>query len=440
VATALNNHLHLVEEHDLLDEFEAGELAVELDDKEPQEVIAWTLDRFGDRAAVCTSFQNDGMAILDMAWRIDPKVRVFAVDTGRMHQETYDLIDRVRERYDMNIEIYYPDAKELATFVSREGINPFYRSVPLRLRCCEIRKVNPLLKVLDGLDAWITGLRRDQWASRSNIRKVEIDGDHGGIAKVNPLADWTEEEVWEVHSRERRSLQRALRPGLHQHWLRALHSADQRRRRQARWPLVVGKKRAERVRHSLPARDWLVRARDRVDPRPPRAPRVTSGDAAQPSATATRPALRLSAAEQELLAPEVRAFATVHPQPSGRQRYEALASTIEAGGVPEDSLDDLARVLEIGLQSGRVRRVYGADGEMALGRIYQRTPRGAEATGAAAAVTRALEALRGQVIDEVRVTALGPGAYSILLDTRQCQITVRLDRSGVRVDNVALGV
>jgi thioredoxin-dependent adenylylsulfate APS reductase len=197
VATALNNHLHLVEEHDLLDEFEAGELAVELDDKEPQEVIAWTLDRFGDRAAVCTSFQIDGMAILDMAWRIDPKVRVFAVDTGRMHQETYDLIDRVRERYEMNIEIYYPEAKELATFVSREGINPFYRSVPLRLRCCEIRKVNPLLKVLDGLDAWITGLRRDQWASRSNIRKVEIDGDHGGIAKVNPLADWTEEEVWE---------------------------------------------------------------------------------------------------------------------------------------------------------------------------------------------------------------------------------------------------
>jgi hypothetical protein len=154
----------------------------------------------------------------------------------------------------------------------------------------------------------------------------------------------------------------------------------------------------------------------------------------------TPPALHLSAAEQELLAPEVRAFAAVHPQPSGRQRYEALASAIEAGGVPEDSLDDLARVLEIGLQSGRVRRVYGADGEMALGRIYQRTPRGAEATGAAAAVTRALEALRGQVIDEVRVTALGPGAYSILLDTQQCQITVRLDRSGVRVDNVALGV
>jgi hypothetical protein len=167
---------------------------------------------------------------------------------------------------------------------------------------------------------------------------------------------------------------------------------------------------------------------------------VTSRDGA-PSTVESSPAvLRLSAAEQELLAPEVRAFAAIHPDQAGRRRYETLANAIESGQLPRESLDDLARVLEIGLQSGRVRRVYGADGEMALGRIYQRTPRGAEATNAAAAVTRALEALRGQVIDEIRVTALGPGAYSILLDTQQCQITVRLDRSGVRVDSVALGV
>jgi hypothetical protein len=159
-----------------------------------------------------------------------------------------------------------------------------------------------------------------------------------------------------------------------------------------------------------------------------------------PAAESAPPSLRLSAAEQELLAPEIRAFGAIHPDPAGRRRYEALARAIESGQVPGESLDDLARVLEIGLQSGRVRRVYGADGEMALGRIYQRTPRGAEATSAASAVTKALEALRGQVIDEVRVTALGPGAYSLLVDTQQCQITVRLDRNGVRVDSVALGV
>jgi thioredoxin-dependent adenylylsulfate APS reductase len=147
--------------------------------------------------AICTSFQSDGMAILDMAWRIDPNVRIFTVDSGRMHQETYDLIDKVRDKYDMGIEVYYPDAAELAPFVSKHGVNSFYKSVPLRLRCCQIRKVNPLVRVLRDLDAWVTGLRRDQWASRSNIRKVEIDHDHGGLIKINPLADWMDDEVWE---------------------------------------------------------------------------------------------------------------------------------------------------------------------------------------------------------------------------------------------------
>jgi phosphoadenosine phosphosulfate reductase len=187
-----------VDDTDYLDDYEAGEIAVELDDKEPQEVIAWALDRFrAHRIAICTSFQSDGMAILDMAWRIDPKVRVFTVDTGRMPAETYDLMERVRDKYGMQIEVYYPDAKEISEYVRLYGPNAFYKGVPMRLRCCEIRKVNPLKNVLTGLDAWFTGLRRDQWASRSNIRKIEIDYDHGGLLKVNPLADWMDEEVWE---------------------------------------------------------------------------------------------------------------------------------------------------------------------------------------------------------------------------------------------------
>lgn len=114
-----------------------------------------------------------------------------------MHSETYKLIDRVRAHYKIPVEVYYPDPADLVPFVGREGINSFYKSVPLRLRCCEIRKVNPLKRVLVNLDAWVTGLRRDQWASRSNIRKVEIDHDHGGLIKVNPLADWMDDEVWD---------------------------------------------------------------------------------------------------------------------------------------------------------------------------------------------------------------------------------------------------
>src|SRR5437763_2274590 len=173
-----------------LDELEAGQLAEELEFATPQEVLAWALDRWGGNAAISTSFQAEGMALLDMAWRIDPKVRVFTVDTGRMPAETYDLMEQVRDRYGMQIEVYYPDALELQEYVRLYGINAFKKAVPMRLRCCEIRKVNPLKKVLDGLDAWVTGLRRDQWASRSNIRKIEIDHDHGGLLQVNPLADW----------------------------------------------------------------------------------------------------------------------------------------------------------------------------------------------------------------------------------------------------------
>lgn len=150
--------------------------------------------------------------------------------------------------------------------------------------------------------------------------------------------------------------------------------------------------------------------------------------------------LALSATEQELLASEVRAVARIQRDPAVRQRYEDLAQAVDAGHIPEDRLGQLATILEIGLQSGRIRSVYGPDGEMAIGRLFQRTPRGAAVSAETSTVTKALQAIHGQVIDDIRVTALGPGSYSILLDTRQCQITIRLDRAGVRVDNVALGV
>jgi phosphoadenosine phosphosulfate reductase len=184
-------------DHELLDDVEAGELAVEYDDQPPEAVLQWALERYGSRIALCTSFQAEGMVLLDMAWRIDPAVRVFTIDTGRMHQETYDLIDQVRERYSVKIEVYAPAAPDVESMTRQHGVNLFYKSVPLRLLCCQVRKVRPLQRVLDGLDGWITGLRRETWASRSNIRKIEIDHDHGGIAKISPLADWTHEEVWD---------------------------------------------------------------------------------------------------------------------------------------------------------------------------------------------------------------------------------------------------
>jgi phosphoadenosine phosphosulfate reductase len=181
----------------LMDELEAGEAAVELDDQEPQEVLAWSLEKFGRQLGICSSFQAEGCVLIDMAWRIDPGVRVFTIDTGRQPEETYRLIDQIRDRYDIRTEVFLPDTRVVEQMVTRHGSNLFYRDVNLRLLCCQVRKVLPLRRALMNFDAWVTGLRRDQWATRSNIRKIEIDHDHGGIVKLAPLADWTEEEVWD---------------------------------------------------------------------------------------------------------------------------------------------------------------------------------------------------------------------------------------------------
>jgi phosphoadenosine phosphosulfate reductase len=189
---------------ELIDELEAGELSVEFEGVEPQELLAWALERFQPRIALSTAFQVDGVALLDMLAELTDEVRVFSVDTGRLPTETYTLIESLRERYpQMRLDLLAPDPRQLRRMVARNGPNLFYQSVEHRLVCCNIRKVQPLTKHLHGLDAWITGLRRDQWASRTDIRKIEIDHDHGAIVKLNPLAEWTEEEVWDyVRERE----------------------------------------------------------------------------------------------------------------------------------------------------------------------------------------------------------------------------------------------
>jgi len=184
-------------DHDYLDEFEAGQLAIELDSETPETVIEWALDRWGSRLGFCTSFQAEGMVLLDLAWQVDPNIHVFTVDTGRLHEESYEFIDRVRDHYGIDIKVYFPDLHQVETMVGKRGANLFYKSVESRLICCNVRKVEPIRRALEGLDSWVTGLRRDQWASRANIRKVEIDHDHGGLAKISPLADWTIEEVWD---------------------------------------------------------------------------------------------------------------------------------------------------------------------------------------------------------------------------------------------------
>jgi thioredoxin-dependent adenylylsulfate APS reductase len=179
---------------------EAGwvaDAALRFEDASAQELLTWALDTFHPRMAISAAGGVDGLAILDMAWRINPDVRVFTLDTGRLPPETYALFEEIRDRYGIDVEFEVPDGNEVAKLSTTHGPNLMYRSVDLRLACCTIRKVEPLKKKLATLDAWVAGLRREQWASRRNIAKVELDREHGNIVKLNPLADWSLDRVWD---------------------------------------------------------------------------------------------------------------------------------------------------------------------------------------------------------------------------------------------------
>lgn len=185
------------EDRVVFDDLEIGEIAVELDDQEPQDVLEWAFGALGDRLAIVTALQVDGVVVLDMATRIRPDVRVLTVDTGRLPPETHAFLDQVRARYpETRWQVLRPDPAAVQQMVDRHGTESFRHSVQRRLACCRTRKVTPLVGALREVDGWCTGLRRDQWASRAAIRKVELDHDHEGIVKINALADWTSEEVW----------------------------------------------------------------------------------------------------------------------------------------------------------------------------------------------------------------------------------------------------
>lgn len=162
----------------------------------PQEILTWAIKNFRPQLSLSCSFgAPEGLVVLDMMHRIDPRSRVFVLDTGRLPQATHDLIDRVRERYDKRVEVIFPRAEDVETMVRGRGMNLFYESVENRLLCCRIRKVEPLNRYLAGLDAWVTGLRRDQNVTRARTQKLEIDQAHGGMLKINPIADWSHDEV-----------------------------------------------------------------------------------------------------------------------------------------------------------------------------------------------------------------------------------------------------
>jgi phosphoadenosine phosphosulfate reductase len=152
------------------------------------------------------SLGSESMVLTDLIWgsgpKLDPEIEIFSIDTGRLHPETYDLIDRMQQRYGRALTIYYPKAEELEGWVGKNGINGFRDGLDQRRGCCEVRKVQPFRRAISGRGAWITGIRRGQSASRALAAPVEWDGVYG-LHKVSPLLEWSENEIWEYIRRKR---------------------------------------------------------------------------------------------------------------------------------------------------------------------------------------------------------------------------------------------
>jgi len=157
--------------------------------------LAAALARHG-RLVYSNSLGAEAMVLTDIIATQLPEIDMFSIDTGRLYEETHELLEKLQRRYRRAIRVVYPDAAALERLVARQGVNGFYHSLEARLECCRIRKVEPFKRAIVGYDGWITGLRREQSAARAATEAVEWDAEHG-LYKVSPLLEWTEAEVWQ---------------------------------------------------------------------------------------------------------------------------------------------------------------------------------------------------------------------------------------------------
>ncbi|MBM4353330.1 MAG: phosphoadenylyl-sulfate reductase [Deltaproteobacteria bacterium] len=160
-----------------------------------EEIVRWGLATFGPRTAVASSFSEEDVAVIHLAASTGLPFRVVALDTGRLHEETRWVGDQLQARYGIPIEWYFPLGEELEELTRTAGMFSFRRSLEERRRCCEIRKVGPLRRALEGTPAWFTGLRRDQSQTRASLPVIEWDVAFGGLVKLNPLAGWTDAQL-----------------------------------------------------------------------------------------------------------------------------------------------------------------------------------------------------------------------------------------------------
>ncbi|NQU33103.1 MAG: phosphoadenylyl-sulfate reductase [Bacteroidetes bacterium] len=166
----------------------------ELADSTPHEILGFFLKQFSGKVALSTSLGLEDQVLTEMVASIDSSTKIFTLDTGRLFPETYDLIDRTSKKYGISIDVYFPNTKEVEEMVNTKGINLFYDSIENRKLCCNLRKLVPLARAMNGLDGWITGLRRDQSVTRTEMQLIEWD-ENNNMLKINPLINWTVNDV-----------------------------------------------------------------------------------------------------------------------------------------------------------------------------------------------------------------------------------------------------
>ncbi|MFA5971068.1 MAG: phosphoadenylyl-sulfate reductase [Lentimicrobiaceae bacterium] len=160
------------------------------------EILRNALALFGNKITFATSLGAEDQVITYLLSKINKSANIITLDTGRVFPETYDLLHRTINRYGIAIKSYYPDTNQVEELVNTKGINLFYESIENRKLCCHVRKIVPLRRALQGMDAWITGLRREQSVTRTDLKIVEWDASNN-LIKINPLLEWHEEQVWD---------------------------------------------------------------------------------------------------------------------------------------------------------------------------------------------------------------------------------------------------
>jgi phosphoadenosine phosphosulfate reductase len=176
------------------DEINLELLRTETEGLDTEAMLRYFLSRFKGRSVLASSMAAEDQVLTDMVCRIDPETQIITLDTGRLPQETYDLIERTRRHYGINIRTVFPDAAEVEQ-LALQGPNSFRDSIEQRKQCCYVRKVQPLRRALENADAWICGMRREQSPTREQLEPIQWDNQFD-LIKLSPLVDWTTEQVW----------------------------------------------------------------------------------------------------------------------------------------------------------------------------------------------------------------------------------------------------